>query len=69
MVNRRGGLSRPDAEALVSALVLLAQVLAPFAPHIAEELLLAAGRADGPELVGSWPQEAAIAEAAAPTGA
>jgi len=52
---RRGRLSRADAEAQVAALVLLAQVLAPFAPHAAEGLLLASGRADGPELLGPWP--------------
>ena len=51
------------------ALVLLVRVLAPFAPHIAEELLLAAGYEDGPDLVGAWPQEAAIEPPAAPAEA
>ncbi len=69
VVKRRGQLDRADAEAQVAALVLLAQVLAPFAPHAAEELLIASGRADGPELLGAWPQRAEIpvaAEAAVP---
>ena len=44
VVKRRGQLDRADAEAQVAALVLLAQALAPFAPHAAEELLLASGR-------------------------
>ena len=44
VVKRRGQLDRADAEAQVAALVLLVRVLAPFAPHFAEELLIAAGR-------------------------
>jgi leucyl-tRNA synthetase len=55
VVQRRGALSRADAEAQVAALVLLAQALAPFAPHAAEALLLAAGHEDGPGLSGPWP--------------
>jgi leucyl-tRNA synthetase len=69
VLKRRGRLSRPDAEALVEALVLLIRVLAPFAPHIAEELLLAAGYEDGPELLGAWPQEATVELPAAPAEA
>lgn len=57
VIQRRGELSRADAEAQVAALVLLAQALAPFAPHAAEALLLAAGYEDGPELPGPWPSE------------
>jgi leucyl-tRNA synthetase len=57
VIERRGELSRADAEAQVAALVLLSQTLAPFAPHLAEALLLAAGHEDGPELPGSWPTE------------
>ncbi len=57
VIERRGELSHADAEAQVAALVLLSQTLAPFAPHLAEALLLAAGREDGPELPGSWPTE------------
>ncbi len=56
IVKRRGGLSAGDYAALLDALVLLAQVLAPFAPHAAEQLLLALGREDGPDLVGAWPE-------------
>ena len=58
VVKRRGQLDRADAEAQITALTLLAEVLAPFAPHAAEELLLASGR---PETESpSWPPEAAI---------
>jgi leucyl-tRNA synthetase len=57
VVQRRGKLSRADAGAQVAALVLLAQSLAPFAPHAAEALLLAAGQEDGSDLLGSWPAE------------
>jgi leucyl-tRNA synthetase len=69
VIQRRGQLSRADAEAQVAALVLLAQVLAPFAPHAAEALLLAARFEEGPGLPGPWPSElvleglAAVAEA------
>jgi leucyl-tRNA synthetase len=58
VVQRRGQLDRADAEAQIAALVLLAEVLAPFAPHAAEELLLAAGR--GEDEAPRWPREAAI---------
>ncbi len=44
VVERQGRLGREDHEALLEALVLLARTLSPFAPHIAEELLLALGR-------------------------
>jgi leucyl-tRNA synthetase len=59
VVQRRGQLDRADAEAQVAALVLLAQALAPFAPHAAEELLLASGRSEvtGPP---HWPESASI---------
>lgn len=60
VVQRRGQLDRADAEAQAAALVLLAQVLMPFAPHAAEEILLASGRPDAAELVGRWPGEAEI---------
>jgi leucyl-tRNA synthetase len=65
VVERRGELGRADAEAQVAALVLLAQVLAPFAPHAAEALLLAAGYEDGPGLPGPWPSELVLAGLAA----
>ncbi len=44
IVKRRGGLSAADYETLLEALALLARSLSPFAPHIAEQLLLALGR-------------------------
>jgi leucyl-tRNA synthetase len=64
VVKRRGQLDRADAEAQVAALVLLAQALAPFAPHAAEELLIAAGRFDGASLPAGWPDSAPIPVAA-----
>ncbi|MET0558512.1 MAG: class I tRNA ligase family protein [Solirubrobacterales bacterium] len=60
VVKRRGQLDRADAEAQIAALVLLAQALEPFAPHVAEQLLIDSGREDGPELVGAWPEAASI---------
>jgi len=56
VVKRRGRMSRADAEALAEALVLLDRVLAPFAPHFAEALLLEAGREDAVESLSRWPQ-------------
>lgn len=56
VVKRRGQLDRADFEALLEALALLARVLTPFAPHVAEELLVALGEEDGPELAGQWPE-------------
>jgi leucyl-tRNA synthetase len=44
IVKRRGQLSHEDFETLLGALALLARTLSPFAPHIAEELLIALGR-------------------------
>jgi leucyl-tRNA synthetase len=65
VVKRRGALSRADAEAQVAALVLLARTLAPFAPHFAEALLLAAGEDDGEGLPGPWPERLDLAPSAA----
>jgi leucyl-tRNA synthetase len=62
VVKRRGQLDRADAEAQVAALTLLLQALAPFAPHAAEELLIAAGV--GADSIGRWPGSAAIPVAA-----
>jgi leucyl-tRNA synthetase len=56
VVKRRGRLGRADAEALAEALVLLDRVLAPFAPHFAEALLIEAGREDDIEALSRWPQ-------------
>jgi leucyl-tRNA synthetase len=56
---RHGELGRADAEAQVAALLLLARVLAPFAPHAAEALLLAGGQ-DANGLPGPWPEGLAL---------
>jgi leucyl-tRNA synthetase len=66
VVKRRGQLDRADAEAQVAALLLLAQTLTPFAPHVAEELLLASGRFEAAALPASWPDAASIPVAVAP---
>jgi leucyl-tRNA synthetase len=63
VIQRRGALCRADAEAQVAALKLLAQTLAPFAPHLAEALLLATGEEDGEGLLGAWPQRLVLADA------
>ncbi|HEU5253417.1 MAG TPA: class I tRNA ligase family protein [Solirubrobacterales bacterium] len=60
VIQRRGKLDRADAEAQLAALVLLARTLVPFAPHVAEELLVAAGVEDRGEALGAWPEEAEI---------
>ena len=66
VLQRRGGLDRADAEAQLAALVLLARTLLPFAPHTAEELLVALGVADSVETLEVWPEAAEIpVEAAA----
>jgi leucyl-tRNA synthetase len=52
---KRGELCAEDREALIVALQTLARVLAPFAPHMAEELLLASSGADATEIDTSWP--------------
>jgi leucyl-tRNA synthetase len=61
IVKRRGQLDREDFEALLKALILLAQVLAPFAPHVAEQLLVELGREEGPGLTGDWPDSSSAA--------
>jgi leucyl-tRNA synthetase len=68
VVKRRGQLGRADAEAQIAALALLAQALAPFAPHVAEELLVATAGEGAEGLPPAWPTEAAIpVDAEAPT--
>jgi leucyl-tRNA synthetase len=52
---RSGALCREDHAALLEALVLMATVLAPFAPHFAQELLRSCGR-EGPEVDPPWPR-------------
>jgi leucyl-tRNA synthetase len=54
VVARQGALSRADSDALLEALGLLAQLLGPFAPHLAEELWLSLGNDEaGPQT--PWP--------------
>jgi leucyl-tRNA synthetase len=60
IIKRRGQLDRADAEAQLAALVLLARTLVPFAPHVAEELLVALGIEDSARPLGIWPVEAEI---------
>jgi leucyl-tRNA synthetase len=60
VIKRRGVLDRADAEAQLAALVLLAQTLMPFAPHAAEELLVALGVEDSAEALEVWPEVAEI---------
>ncbi len=56
VIKRSGALCREDHEALRDALGLMARVLAPFAPHIGEELWLASGLAE-PGVDPPWPRE------------
>jgi leucyl-tRNA synthetase len=60
VVKRRGQLDRADAEAQLAALTLLARTLLPFAPHVAEELLVALGVEDSAEALERWPEAAEI---------
>jgi leucyl-tRNA synthetase len=43
VIAREGALGQADSDALIEALSLLAQLLGPFAPHMAEELWIAFG--------------------------
>jgi len=60
VIKRRGQLDRADAEAQLAALVLLARTLVPFAPHVAEELLVALGVDESGGALGAWPEAAEI---------
>ena len=54
VVARQGALGRADSDALLDALALLAQLLGPFAPHMAEQLWLDFGNEEnGPQT--PWP--------------
>jgi leucyl-tRNA synthetase len=55
VIAKRGELCAEDREALIGALAMLARVLIPFAPHIAEELLIASLPAGTSEIDTSWP--------------
>ncbi len=58
----RGELEAADREAIVSALLLLVQLLAPLTPHIAEELWSLAGN-DSLVSVAPWPEWRRAAQA------
>ncbi len=55
VIAKRGSLCAEDYEALIEALQMLARVLMPFAPHIAEQLLIDS-TSPGSEIDTSWPQ-------------
>jgi leucyl-tRNA synthetase len=55
VIAKRGWLCAEDYEALIEALQMLARVLMPFAPHIAEQLLIDSTPA-GAAIDTSWPQ-------------
>jgi leucyl-tRNA synthetase len=67
VIQRRDQLGRADAEAQLAALALLARTLVPFAPHVAEELLLAAGVEDSAEALEPWPEAAEIPVSPSPS--
>jgi leucyl-tRNA synthetase len=52
---KRGELCEEDRQAQVEALRILARVLMPFAPHIAEELLIASHPGGAGEIDATWP--------------
>jgi leucyl-tRNA synthetase len=56
VLERNGALSGSDHAALLDALALLARVLEPFAPHVAQELSLAGGRGE-PGVDPPWPRK------------
>jgi leucyl-tRNA synthetase len=62
VIAKRGTLCLQDGEALVEALTLLARVLIPFAPHIAEEMLIAIGGASADTVDTSWPVGELVAQ-------
>jgi leucyl-tRNA synthetase len=55
VIAKRGSLCAEDRAALLAALAMLARVLIPFAPHIAEELLIALSAGSATEMDTSWP--------------
>jgi leucyl-tRNA synthetase len=55
VIAKRGSMCAEDRESLLAALRTLARVLAPFAPHIAEELLMGLQPAGATEIDTSWP--------------
>jgi leucyl-tRNA synthetase len=61
VLRRSGALGPEDHAALLDALALMAQVLSPFAPHIAQELWIAGGRGE-PGVAPPWPSVATADE-------
>ncbi|MHB1809094.1 MAG: class I tRNA ligase family protein [Solirubrobacteraceae bacterium] len=59
VLERRHALCREDSDALVQALRMLAQVLAPLAPHYAEQLWIDAGAGE-PDADLPWPVSEAL---------
>jgi leucyl-tRNA synthetase len=61
---KRGELCEQDSAALLDALSLLCRVLAPFAPHLAEELLLALTQSGAVDraIEHSWPTAELVAQ-------
>ena len=59
-LKKRGQLDRVDAEALVVAILLLAQALQPFAPHASEQILINSGRFTSDDLPGAWPDASVL---------
>ena len=59
-LKKKGQLDTADAEALVTAILLLAQALQPFAPHAAEAILINSGRFTSDDLPGAWPDASSI---------
>lgn len=59
VLERRGVLRQEDSDVLVAALATLAQILAPFAPHIAEQAWLDSGHGQQ-DLDPPWPQTGAV---------
>ncbi|MGA9875007.1 MAG: class I tRNA ligase family protein [Solirubrobacteraceae bacterium] len=55
VIAKRGELCEEDLQALVGALQTLARVLAPFAPHIAEQLLVSSLSSQESEIDTTWP--------------
>jgi leucyl-tRNA synthetase len=68
VLERNGALGHEDHRALVEALALMAQVLSPFAPHIAQELWIASGHGDL-GVAPPWPVTGAHPSAASGTPA
>jgi leucyl-tRNA synthetase len=62
VIAKRGSLCAEDLQSLIEALRTLARVLAPFAPHAAEELLLGSLPQGSEEIDTSWPVREPVAQ-------